>query len=180
VTDQEILVATDFSDVAEHATRVARSYAERLGGRVHLFHVFSAQEYDVTRLFVHAREELGDRVAVVIASTSGDPAAAIVEYAVAHNIGLIVLGTHGRTGVSRALLGSVAERVVRTAPCPVLTVPAPAAAGKVAAAPPASAASCRCLVCAQRSRDLVCESCRAKIRGEALERRRREQHGGLV
>ena len=46
----------------------------------------------------------------------------IVEYAAGHGIDLIVMGTHGRGGVSHLLMGSVAERVVRTAPCPVLTV----------------------------------------------------------
>jgi nucleotide-binding universal stress UspA family protein len=52
----------------------------------------------------------------------GDPLYAIVEYATASRIDLIVMGTHGRTGVARLMLGSVAERVVRTAPCPVLTM----------------------------------------------------------
>lgn len=52
----------------------------------------------------------------------GDPLCAIVDYAKGRNIDLIVMGTHGRTGVAHLVLGSVAERVVRTAPCPVLTV----------------------------------------------------------
>ena len=54
--------------------------------------------------------------------TSDAPALAIVEYARQHDIDLIVTGTHGRGGVAHLLLGSVAERVVRIAPCPVLTV----------------------------------------------------------
>ena len=54
--------------------------------------------------------------------TSNAPAAAIVDYAKDKRIDLIVAGTHGRGGVARLLLGSVTERVVRTAPCPVLTV----------------------------------------------------------
>ena len=52
----------------------------------------------------------------------GDPLCAIVEYASVRKIDLIVMGTHGRTGVAHLVLGSVAERVVRTAPCPVLTI----------------------------------------------------------
>jgi nucleotide-binding universal stress UspA family protein len=52
----------------------------------------------------------------------GTPAGSIVEYASGHGIDLIVMGTHGRGGMSHLLMGSVAERVVRTAPCPVLTV----------------------------------------------------------
>jgi nucleotide-binding universal stress UspA family protein len=54
--------------------------------------------------------------------TSAAPALAIVEYASANGIDLIVVGTHGRRAVAHLLMGSVAERVVRTAPCPVLTV----------------------------------------------------------
>jgi nucleotide-binding universal stress UspA family protein len=54
--------------------------------------------------------------------TSNATASAIVSYAASGRIDLIVIGTHGRGGMARLLLGSVAERVVRTAPCPVLTV----------------------------------------------------------
>ncbi len=54
--------------------------------------------------------------------TVGDPLFAIVEYARTEHVDLIVMGTHGRTGLSHLFLGSVAERVVRAAPCPVLTV----------------------------------------------------------
>ena len=52
----------------------------------------------------------------------GLPAASIVDYAAATGTGLIVMGTHGRTGLAHLMMGSVAEQVVRTAPCPVLTV----------------------------------------------------------
>ena len=53
--------------------------------------------------------------------TSDHPAEEIVKYATAHNVDLIVMGTHGRGAIAQLLVGSVAERVVRTAPCPVLT-----------------------------------------------------------
>jgi universal stress protein A len=52
----------------------------------------------------------------------GVPFEAIIHYAIGHEVDLIVMGTHGRRGLSHALLGSVAEKVVRNAPCPVLTV----------------------------------------------------------
>ena len=55
----------------------------------------------------------------------GVPYVAIVRYARAHDIDLVVLATHGRTGLSHALMGSVAEKVVQMAPCPVLTVKHP-------------------------------------------------------
>ena len=56
---------------------------------------------------------------------TGVPHVSIVRYAKNHNIDLIVLATHGRTGISHALIGSVAEKVVQMAPCPVLTIKHP-------------------------------------------------------
>ena len=67
-------------------------------------------------------DEDRERSAHVVVETSDQPAGAIIEYAKHARIDLIVTGTHGRTGVAHLLGGSVAERVVRTAPCPVLTV----------------------------------------------------------
>ena len=96
-------------------------------------------------------------------------------YAARHRIDLIVVGTHGRTGVSHALLGSVAEAVVRRAPCLVLTVPVVSPAP---AAPPATPAREVCVVCGWHSPDLICAPCRAHIRGEALQHKRAEEHGG--
>ncbi|MCA9636938.1 MAG: universal stress protein, partial [Myxococcales bacterium] len=60
---------------------------------------------------------------VVAVALTGDPHEEIVAYAKRHNIGMIVMGTHGRRKITQILMGSVAERVVRKAPCPVLTVP---------------------------------------------------------
>jgi nucleotide-binding universal stress UspA family protein len=59
---------------------------------------------------------------VPVIRTSDTPADEIVKYAQAETIDLIVLGTHGRPGVAHLFMGSVAEKVVRTAPCPVLTL----------------------------------------------------------
>jgi hypothetical protein len=115
-------------------------------------------------------------VPVVAAVESGVPAARIVDYARRHDIDLIVMGSHGRTGFSRALLGSVAERVVRLAPCPVLTVPREAPARSVTEDLMAPFRSC--IVCARLSEDLICECCPVHIRGEALERKRVEERAG--
>lgn len=180
----QILVATDFSDRATAALHVAVDYARRLHARLHVLHVLASEEYEVTRLLADAAAEAGPDVPVTIASTGGDPAEEIVRYARRHPIDLIVVGTHGRTGVSRLILGSVAERVVRTASCPVLTVPAPRSTATVREAlgmpeePHAAPAPRRCLVCATPSPDLICEPCRAHIRGEALERKHREERAG--
>jgi nucleotide-binding universal stress UspA family protein len=178
----QILVATDFSGASGAALRVAIDYARRLHAGLHVLHVVTSEEHEVARLLAAAAAEAPAEVPVTVASTGGDPADEIVRYAGRHPIELIVVGTHGRTGVSRLLLGSVAERVVRTAARPVLTVPA-ALAPALLAVPepePLAAATPRCLVCAAPSRDLICEPCRAHIRGEAIERKRREERAGRV
>ena len=139
-----ILVPMDFSEPSDAALKYARRVATRFGGSLHLLHVaedpyrplYSAEVYvpvmeglreeiltdALKRLKNRLRSsdlrELGATAEAII----GLPARSIVEYAGAHNIDLIVMGTHGRGGMSHLLMGSVAERVVRTAGCPVLTV----------------------------------------------------------
>lgn len=65
-----------------------------------------------------------DRARIDLHVRVGDPAALVVEMAAQRDVGLVVMGTHGRTGARRMVLGSVAERVVRLSPCPVLVIPA--------------------------------------------------------
>jgi|SRR5579864_2780400 len=136
----DILVATDFSDFSEAALAYGRTLARTFGARLHLVHVaeellainvgmegyitdMSAWQRD---LEAAARKQLDERLAGSgdrgIVLTSNAPARAIVDYAKQANIDLIVIGTHGRGAVARLVMGSVAERVVRTASCPVLTV----------------------------------------------------------
>jgi nucleotide-binding universal stress UspA family protein len=81
-------------------------------------------EADVGRLYdqLPAVAPWWERLSIVRATRFGHPVEEICRYARRHGVGLLVLGTHGRSGLRRVLLGSVAERVVRTAPCPVLTV----------------------------------------------------------
>ncbi len=123
-----ILVPTDFSDGADAALDVAARYARALGGRLHLLHIFAMGQVDVTRLLAEAAARVGAGVAVTVASTRGELAVGILRYARRHPIDLIVVGTHGHVDASRERLGSVADRVVRGARCPVLVVPAPAGA----------------------------------------------------
>jgi nucleotide-binding universal stress UspA family protein len=183
---RQILVATDFSDSAEAALGVAVRYARELHARLHLLHVFWEGEVEVTQLLADAAAQAGPDVPVIVSGAGGDPAEEILRYATRHPIDLIVVGTHGRTGVSRALLGSVAERVMRGARCPVLVVPAPAGPAtpvpsglRPAVEETASSAPARlCVVCAKPSGDLICEPCRARIRGEALEHKRHEERPG--
>jgi Universal stress protein family len=116
---------------------------------------------------------------VETALLSGRPTQEIIRYAREKEVSLIVLGTHGRTGMSRALLGSVAEAVVRLAGRPVLTVPLM----PVGSAPAADTTADvplphHCVVWAREDDDLICESCRSRIRGEALERKIEAERAG--
>jgi nucleotide-binding universal stress UspA family protein len=181
----QILAGTDFSDNAEAALAVAVQTARALHARLHLLHVFAPGEIEVTELLAHAAATAPPDVPVTVAATGGDAAQEILRYAMRHSIDLIVVGTHGRTGLSRALLGSVAERVLRGARCPVLVVPAASAettkAGSQAGVRTQDVetpAPRRCLVCVAPTSDLICEPCRARIRGEALEHKQREERAG--
>lgn len=142
-----ILVATDFSRSSEHALEYAQGLAKSFGGTLHLLHVVpdpvlasawsEAYAYDLTalgeRLRVEAAQQLAARaqsirdVSVTTEAIIGVPATLISFTAAERGVDLIVMATHGRSGLSHLFLGSVAERVVRTAPCPVLTVREPAA-----------------------------------------------------
>jgi nucleotide-binding universal stress UspA family protein len=131
-----ILVATDFSDASHVALDYGRALAHTFGASLHVLHVMEntflrAVPTDPYVLKAAAVKHLTERIteddrtrlrAVATLETSDSPADEIVKFAVGHDIGLIVMGTHGRGAMARLLMGSVAETVVRTAPCPVLTV----------------------------------------------------------
>jgi nucleotide-binding universal stress UspA family protein len=143
ITLTNILVATDFSEPSAAALTYGRALAGHFRYMLHVVHVvgtipcvYGAEAYVVSvpdlqqQLEDAARKEL-DALAIDsgelplfrrVLITSQVPAAAIVDYAKQERVGLIVAGTHGRGAVAHALIGSVAERIVRTAPCPVLTV----------------------------------------------------------
>jgi universal stress protein A len=137
-----ILVPVDFSAHSDRALRYATSLASRLGATVELLHVVEdpfvsgawSSEIHVPNLpellenqIAAARGRLAELKAVAGARVgttvlSGQPAHTIIAHATAGGFDLIVMGTHGRTGLSHVFMGSVAERVVRRAPCPVLTL----------------------------------------------------------
>jgi nucleotide-binding universal stress UspA family protein len=143
---ERILVATDFSPASESALRYGRELARGFGADLHVLHVTenvftrAADAYSYVPIEVQQEleadsrrdteallddEDRRDLHAVAATVTSNSTADAIVEYARAHRVSLIIIGTHGRGAVARFFLGSVAERVVRTAACPVLTVHSP-------------------------------------------------------
>lgn len=140
-----ILAPTDFSRHAESAVRYACDLAQRLNVPLHLLHILPeivapigpdpmltptlpAEYYTETQ--AESVQALGRVIqpgwsqppSVQVAARWGDPVDGIVAYAGEQPIDLIVIATHGRTGLSHVLLGSVAERIVREAPCPVLTI----------------------------------------------------------
>jgi nucleotide-binding universal stress UspA family protein len=176
----DVLFATDFSPASERAALVAADMA-RLGGvSLHVVHVVPpvTDPADSNDQLKGLADRLGDG-RVRTALLSGRVAHQIIRYARQERIGLIVLGTHGRTGVSRVLLGSVAEGVVRLAHCPVLTVPP--ASGEPAPADAVTTTALaiqRCIVCGSHTEELICEPCRTRIRGEALEQKLDAERAG--
>jgi nucleotide-binding universal stress UspA family protein len=138
---RRILVPHDFSDTAESALSYAVSLAKKFEARVTVLHAYevptlgssealvASLEFasEIERAAGKALDEIAERtrkagVNVETMIRRGTPWLEINATAEQMKVDLIVMGTHGRKGVSRVLLGSVAEKVVRTAPCPVLTV----------------------------------------------------------
>ena len=142
-----ILLPTDGSACSGKAMAYALAFAQRFGARVVAFHVMGqGWEGQTRRTFGEVRQNLlqeagkrheeeargivgavadaGTKVGVAVDSriVTGTPVEQIVRLAKELSVDLIIMGTHGRTGISHVFLGSVAEKVVRRAPCPVLTV----------------------------------------------------------
>jgi nucleotide-binding universal stress UspA family protein len=157
----KILVPTDFSDTAERALDVGATLAARFGIPMVVFHVHALRgvftpdgvvpvpvptQLDVQRDLDHSLARLAERARglgapdVQTLSTSGDAWREIVRAAREHECDLIVMGTHGRSGLEHFLLGSVTDKVVRKADCSVLAVKA-TGAGSTASPPPSGTAS---------------------------------------
>jgi len=133
---EDVLVPTDGSECAEVAVSHARDLATRYGATVHVLCVADARIVENAphnEQIMEERTELAERTCAGIADDgvpvqravrSAVPHTAILKYVASHGIDLVVMGTHGRTGVERYLLGSVTEKVVRLSDVPVLTVKA--------------------------------------------------------
>ena len=140
---KHILIPVDFSAHSNAALLLGSEMAARFGSSVSLLHVHELLPYGLPSEYEMYAPDLRQRVIAQIeqglaaaqrrAETAGArtvetkiiegyPAADIAKFAAKGGFDLIVMGTHGRRGIQHALLGSVAERVVRMAPCPVLTV----------------------------------------------------------
>jgi nucleotide-binding universal stress UspA family protein len=141
---KHILVPTDFSESSKVALRYALALADRFGACIHVLHAiqspfeqpWAAEIYAVSMADFEqaARRESDTQMAQMLTDAerqkycaclvteTGPPFLTIVNYAQREPIDLIVMGTHGRGAIAHLLIGSVAENVVRKAPCPVLTV----------------------------------------------------------
>lgn len=138
LTFKNILVPTDFSEAAAKSLQLALAVANGQDATLHLCHILAppAMGYgevltDLTaNAYADAAKKQLDEVAVPAGVKTtrrlieGDPPTEIVRLAKELSCDLIVLGSHGRTGLMRLLMGSVAEHVLRHAPCPVLTLKA--------------------------------------------------------
>jgi nucleotide-binding universal stress UspA family protein len=145
LTLKNILVATDFSEASDTALAYGRELAGRFGATLHVLHVaeniyittFGAETYAAMAPNLQQEVEQGASARLdtlltdsdnsgpptrPVVLTSSSPSFAIIDYAGEHEIDLIVIGTHGRGALAHLLMGSVAEKVVRLASCPVLTV----------------------------------------------------------
>jgi nucleotide-binding universal stress UspA family protein len=141
-TFRTILHPTDFSERSWHAFQMACSLARDEAARLVVMHVMPVPLVQEKRLY---REEMAEelnrlrapdaRVRVEHRLEEGDAATQILRVAEETGCDLIVLGTHGRTGLGRLLMGSVAEEVLRRASCPVLTVRVPFPSSEVPRAP---------------------------------------------
>jgi len=141
---KRILVPTDFSSYSEQALTYGCAFAEQFNAELHLLHVLQDLVAVVPEpgvAFPPPGDYMGDMLAsaeraleqippegwaagctIVRETRQGPPFLEVVRYAKEHDIDMIVIGTHGRGGLAHVLLGSVAEKIVRKAPCPVLTV----------------------------------------------------------
>lgn len=140
---KKILVPLDFSDYTDEIMNVAVQIAEKFGSTIHLLHVIPNMDYftpyesflsaeNLVSIQRDIEREVGKDMEVVVKKLKDIPATKtiragvafleIVDYVRTENIDLVVMGTHGRGGIEHILIGSVAEKVVRKSPCPVLTI----------------------------------------------------------
>ena len=145
---KKILIPIDFSDFSMHALKYGVAVARHFGAKILLLHVISQEllnEIKTVRGFLgdtdspeeflaRKKRDINERIEKIVKGEpdqalfegqlieTGIPSEEIIRVAEARKVDLIVIGTHGRSGLSHILIGSVAEKVVRRSPCPVLSV----------------------------------------------------------
>ena len=209
---KKILVPTDFSECSQVAVEYAVSLAKAYKGELCIFHVMEPIVYELDFSFVQPTgfpdlkdrlsESLNKKLASIQAEGisaegfvfSGIPSREIIKFANSRQADLIVMGTHGRTGLAHVLLGSTAERVIQQAPCPVLTINA---SKKLMAAKVKTnkmeedlrlaqgilgrkIQTTFCHLCGKASNEFICEPCKIRVQAEALEKKKRVEQEGKV
>ena len=138
---KNILCPVDHSDCSKEALKYAVSFAIKDNSKLYLLHVIDIRTFDEsinamtpqipgdktlaqlkTKLLDCIPEEMRDDMNVEALVVQGIPVVEIISTAKRNDVDMIVLGSHGRTGITHMMMGSVSEKVVRKAPCPVLTV----------------------------------------------------------
>ncbi len=140
---RKILVPHDFSDYSLHALKYAVTFAGHFKSELIILHVVEPIVYPADFSFgqvsipameeeirKHSEEQLGEVITTKVPSEinavalikTGKPFVEIIDVAKQENVDLIVISSHGRTGMDHVLFGSTADKVVRKAPCPVLTI----------------------------------------------------------
>jgi nucleotide-binding universal stress UspA family protein len=139
---RRILCPIDFSDISDNAFQIAVDLAEQLKADLHVIHVFQLPASNfpdgiycapddietqiegplLNRLDEFVKDNATSKINITTGLYEGIPHIEITSSADENNADMIVMGTHGRTGLSHVLLGSVAERVIHTSKIPVLTV----------------------------------------------------------
>ena len=144
IKPKKILFTTDFSETSQEAAKYAVSYAQEFGSKLYVLHIVNEKilseglnlprlvsvenlEAEMTkeakkRLQLFLEEEKADKIDFETVIKKGVPFLEIVRFANENDIDLIVIGTHGHSGFEHIVFGSTAEKVVRKAPCPVLSV----------------------------------------------------------
>jgi nucleotide-binding universal stress UspA family protein len=132
---KKILAPTDFSDLSVRGVRYACQLAKAVGAEVTIFHVVIVDESGINKREMEENKQrleefvvknvadIGANLRIRKVVDAGQPYGAIVDCAENERIDLIVMSSHGRSGLSRMLIGSVTDKVLRAASCPVLVVP---------------------------------------------------------
>jgi nucleotide-binding universal stress UspA family protein len=211
---KRILVPTDFSECSRTAIVYAAELARIYQAKIFLLHVVESSVYSLDTSLIPPGDPFGlreklvemtEKEAALIRKSGFDaegecviglPAIEIVRAVQEKKADLVVMGTHGRTGLSHILLGSTAERVIQRAPCPVLTVKAEmkgaAASGSwtedqleekrraVKELAPQGAKGAYCHLCGQPAHDIICDACKIRVQTEAFDHKQRIEKEGRV
>ena len=209
---KRVLVPTDFSDCSQEAMEYAIPLAQALQAQVFLLHVMEPPVYGLDFSLTHpgtshsVRQKLVEMIQQSVDRmrelgieakgnlVTGVPFVEIIKAAKKHEAGLIVMGTHGRSGLAHLWLGSTTERVIQRAHCPVLTVKREEQpsiplekeglmeeeARSVMKDVPKASGVTFCHLCGLPSQDVICEACKIRVQAEAFERKQRVEKEGRV